>query len=846
MKRSSPLKPRSINLRVVTFGGCLLVLAATWSIAARDRGGSILNFGAVLLGFAAVESRLVSIRIGRESITHRFMEIPLCFGLALLAPWQLLLARLLGSGALTVRRQWRTPERAAFNIGYSAIETVAIAVLSSSDHSAGGRARVLIVFLIVEIFGQTLFLFAFRLGGLSVNLRDFVFGGVASLGISFVSALTGLVLVAAWSAWTLAVAAILPFAALFLKSWRGEIERSRKADALAALAELTTGLTASLPSVEAVSAFAGRLADLVNAGCVVVRLETVEYKWSNGDFAALPVEGHAPRSSSAAASADEGRGFLCEASFVVGDDRIGMLTLSEPVVGTKFTAETASVAETVADRLGAWFSNAALIDDLRREVHEREYLAFHDPLTDLANRRRFRDAFDEVLSASTLNGALVLLALDHFSMINDSVGHQQGDAALSEIANRLRSAAPPGALVARLGGDEFAVLISSFDDRPLTNRQRLEIAGDQIRPEQFQSSAIAKRLLDAVNDPPLLLAGMSFSLTASAGIATFPFDETDPSELLRQADQALQSAKSERNAFVFYSDERHRKDHEQVTLLGELRRALDEEEIILHYQPKIDLPGGGKLTGVEALVRWMHPTRGLVFPDDFVPIAEHYDLLNDMFFYIVEKAVHQLRNWSSDGLGELSVAVNLSARNLRAPNLTRRVSRIVQSYGLDPKRLTLELTETAIMTDSDHALRTLRSLCDECGVQIAVDDFGVGLSSIAYLRDLPASEVKIDKTFCVGLPGDGANEAIVRSINQLAVNLGKFVTVEGVEHEETYKFLHEIGIDQAQGYWIARPMEAGALKSWAAANLDRLQVKPRAIVPSRSTADLRPSMRRVK
>ena len=308
----------------------------------------------------------------------------------------------------------------------------------------------------------------------------------------------------------------------------------------------------------------------------------------------------------------------------------------------------------------------------------------------------------------------------------------------------------------------------------------------------------------------------------------------------------MQSAKSERNAFVFYSDERHRKDHEQVTLLGELRRALDEEEIILHYQPKIDLPGGGKLTGVEALVRWMHPTRGLVFPDDFVPIAEHYDLLNDMFFYIVEKAVHQLRNWSSDGLGELSVAVNLSARNLRAPNLTRRVSRIVQSYGLDPKRLTLELTETAIMTDSDHALRTLRSLCDECGVQIAVDDFGVGLSSIAYLRDLPASEVKIDKTFCVGLPGDGANEAIVRSINQLAVNLGKFVTVEGVEHEETYKFLHEIGIDQAQGYWIARPMEAGALNSWAAANLDRVQVKPRAIVPTRSTVDLRPSMRRVK
>ena len=171
----------------------------------------------------------------------------------------------------------------------------------------------------------------------------------------------------------------------------------------------------------------------------------------------------------------------------------------------------------------------------------------------------------------------------------------------------------------------------------------------------------------------------------------------------------------------------------------------------------------------------------------------------------------------------LSIAVNLSARNLRAPNLTRRISRMIESYGIEPGRLTLELTETALMADADHAMRTLRALRDECGVEIAVDDFGVGLSSIAYLRDLPASEVKIDKTFCHGLPGDQANEAIVRAIHQLSTRLGKRVTVEGVETEETFSFFRDIGIDQVQGYWIARPMEPSALKDWWAKNQRRLE-----------------------
>lgn len=803
--------------------------------------GSIVEWLAVIAGFALVESRFVMVRIGRESWQHRFMEIPLCFALLLLSPWQLFAARVLGSGAVLSWRQRRKKDRIAFNLGYFAFETSAIAFTLQILDSGLSKHAVIIAFSLVELFCPILIAMAHRILGQAFVLTTFLRGALIAFSISLVSALFGLVLVAAWEGWPWAIPAILPFGVLFLKSWRGEIERSEKADALAALAELTTELTASAPSEESIAQFASRLSSLVKAKRVAVAVGNECFRWADEELAVVSVDelglpavtsmttasAFAPRVTQALL---RGGGVVVgtAAPFDAGIGRIGWLALGEPDAGTTFNTETDSVVGTVADRLGAWFANQALIDDLRHEVDEREYLAFHDPLTDLPNRRRFRDEFDKLLSTEDPSGALILVALDHFSMINDGAGHQQGDEALAQIAERLRQAAPANALVARLGGDEFAVLMS-VRDWPLTLRQKNQAADEGLSIEQYHARAVAGSLLDTIADPPLLLAGMSFPITASAGVSTFPADELNPSELLREADQALQTAKSQRNACVLYSEERHRKDHEQVTLLGELRRGLIENELILHYQPKIDLQHGGTLTGVEALVRWMHPTRGMVFPDDFVPFAEHYDLLNDLFFYVIERAVLQLRNWSADGLGHLSMAVNLSARNLRAPNLSRRVSRVLDAYGVDPRRLTLELTETALMTDADHALRTLRALRAECGVEISVDDFGVGLSSIAYLRDLPASEVKIDKTFVITLPGDQTNDAIVRAISQLSSSLGKKVTAEGVENLSTFRFLADIGVDQAQGYWIARPMEASALPGWFTESRSRLAIPARRI-----------------
>ncbi len=794
--------------------------------------GSIVHLVVITLAFGLVDIRRVSLRIGRDASSHGFIELPMVFGLALLGPGFLLVARLIGSGSALVWRLRATPQRIIFNVGLSGAQTAGLAFLVTHLPFWGSRGRVLISFLVVEILTVLAVLAVIMISGGSVSRREAVRSAAISIGIAAISALLGLVLLAAWESWDYAVVAALPFAALFFQSWRGEIERSRKADALSALSHLTAELTASTPGDASISEFASQLAAIARVRRIVLFVGPVAYRWADDRLVALEL----PQRLDAGPALDiHALGAVREqllgssehpvvrgASFQAGSERVGWLVLAEPEVGTAFNAETDSLVETVADRLGAWFSNSALIDDLRREVDEREYLAFHDPLTDLANRRRFRDVFDDVLQSKS-HGGLVLLALDHFSLINDSVGHQQGDEALAILASRLREVSPVGSLVARLGGDEFAVLVPSLEDRPLSARQQAERAGTSVRIDQFHMSEIAGQLLAAVAEPPLVLAGMSFSLTASAGITTFPADGTEPSELLREADQALQSAKAQRNGFVFYSAERHGRDHAQVTLLGELRRALENDEIILHYQPKIDLPQGGKLTGVEALVRWNHPTRGLVFPDEFIPIAEHYDLLNDMFFYVVERSLLQLRKWSSEGFPDLTVAVNLSARNLRAPNLTRRISRMIESYGIEPGRLTLELTETALMADADHAMRTLRVLRDECGVEIAVDDFGVGLSSIAYLRDLPASEVKIDKTFCHGLPGDQANEAIVRAIHQLSTRLGKKVTVEGVETEETFSFFRDIGIDQVQGYWIARPMEPSALKDWWAKNQGRLE-----------------------
>ncbi len=812
--------------------GLLLFALGVVSVWAQGGSGSILTVVVLTVFFALADSRRVTLRIGRDVTSHGFVELPAVFALALVGAPYLFIARVIGSGGATAWRLRRSPERIAFNVGLDGAQAAGLSLLAAVLPLSEWRLRVVVSLVVVDLVSVFVIFWLMRMTGGHVSRRDAFRSAVVTLAITTISALLGLVLLAAWQTWDLAVFAALPFAVLFIRSWRGEIERSRKADALAALSHLTAELTASTPGDESIAEFASQLAAIARVRRIVVCVGSVAYRWADAELITLELPGDSgPGPTLDVQSLGSLRGQLLGpsehpiirgASFQAGSDRFGWLVLAEPEVGTAFNAETDSLVETVADRIGAWFSNSALIDDLRREVDEREYLAFHDPLTDLANRRRFRDVFDDVLKSKT-QGGLVLLALDHFSLINDSVGHQQGDEALAILAARLRTVSPVGSLVARLGGDEFAVLVPSLEDRPLSLRQQAERTDASVRVDQFHMSEIAGQLLAAIAEPPLVLAGMSFSLTASAGITTFPADGTEPSELLREADQALQSAKAQRNDFVFYSAERHGRDHAQVTLLGELRGALENDEIILHYQPKIDLPHGGRLTGVEALVRWNHPTRGLVFPDEFIPIAEHYDLLNDMFFYVVERSLLQLRKWSSEGLSDLTVAVNLSARNLRAPNLTRRISRMIESYGIEPGRLTLELTETALMADADHAMRTLRALRDECGVEIAVDDFGVGLSSIAYLRDLPASEVKIDKTFCHGLPGDLANEAIVRAIHQLSTRLGKKVTVEGVETEETFSLFRDIGIDQVQGYWIARPMEPFALKDWWAKNQRRLE-----------------------
>ncbi len=838
MNGSSVLKLRSRQNGLLILGLALLATAVGAVRTVERSTGPLPAFLSVTVAFGLVELRRVSIRFGREAIVCRFMEVPLCFGLVLLAPWQLLLARIVGSGSVLCWRQRKTPSKAAFNVGFFAFETGLVGTMNAAWFHESGRLGTLIAMSLVAVVCSFILEFALRIAGQRVARSESIRSASIAFAISFVSMLTGLVLVAAWQEWPLAVVAILPFAALFLLSWRGEIERSRKADALAALSTLTAELTATTPGPNSIAESLLRVAELAKArqvaiytnGMVFRRVEDEQTQTQAiGTELSTLAPNRLPVEAQLRLLGSQNQIATRHASFQAGSRGVGWLVLGDPVGGTEFNAETDSIVETVADRIGAWFANAALIDDLRAEVDEREYLAFHDPLTDLANRRRFRDVFDETIETGAAGGLLVL-ALDHFSLINDSVGHQQGDEALTAIAGRIRDSSPEGALVARLGGDEFAVLVPSLETRPLSPRQRDAFASASLRLDQFHMAEIAADLLRSVSEPPLLLAGMSFSMTASVGIATFPADGSEASELLRQSDQALQSAKAQRNGFALYSAERHGKDHDQVTLLGELRRALTNDEIILHYQPKIDLPAGGQLVGAEALVRWNHPTRGLVFPDAFIPVAEHYDLLNDMFFYVVERSLLQLRQWTSEGLPALGVAVNLSARNLRAPNLTRRISRLVESYGIDAGRLTLELTETALMVDADHAMKTLRSLRDECGVEIAVDDFGVGLSSIAYLRDLPASEVKIDKTFCEGLPGDLANEAIVRAIHQLATRLGKKVCVEGVETEATYEFFRQVGVDRVQGYWIARPMEADALLGWWTQEQARLRARPRSVI----------------
>jgi diguanylate cyclase (GGDEF)-like protein len=434
---------------------------------------------------------------------------------------------------------------------------------------------------------------------------------------------------------------------------------------------------------------------------------------------------------------------------------------------------------------------------LTRQSKDNAYLATHDTLTGLPNRALLRDRTEQAITASRRSGghvALLLLDLDRFKEINDTLGHRYGDTLLKQVGPRLREHLRETDTVARLGGDEFVVLLP-------------DLRSDVLAVE------IAEKLV-GVLEQPFLIDGAAVDVGCSVGVAITPDHGEDFDLLLQHTDVAMYVAKKDILGVVTYAPDLDSHSPERLALLGGLRRAVDEsDQIVVYYQPKACLDTG-RITGVEALVRWEHPERGLIPPNDFIPLAERTGVIRPLTWLILRKALEQSRRWSDQGL-DLRLAVNISARCLLDKGFPEGVAHLLRETGVPAERLELELTESSVMSDPDRALAILHSLRNT-GIRLAIDDFGTGYSSMAYLKKLPVSELKIDRTFVTEMDRDASDAAIVRSSLELAHNLDLEVVAEGVETQAVWDQLTLLGCSSAQGYFLSRPLPPKEFERWLA------------------------------
>jgi diguanylate cyclase (GGDEF)-like protein len=428
---------------------------------------------------------------------------------------------------------------------------------------------------------------------------------------------------------------------------------------------------------------------------------------------------------------------------------------------------------------------------LRASAAENARLALLDPLTGLPNRRLLNERLDRAVGDAYRDGhhvGLLLLDIDRFKEINDSLGHDRGDQLLIQVADRLRELVRDTDTVARLGGDEFAVLLTtvrSVDD----------------------GAMFAERILGAFSEP-YVIDGLVLHVDTSVGLAVLPDHAEDGQALMKRADVAMYIAKAGRRGMSVYESERDASSPARLMILGDLRRALDvDDQLSVHYQPKLDLHSG-RIVGLEALLRWQHPERGSVAPGEFIPIAEQTGLVHLLTRRVIEMVLAQIREWRRDGW-EIQVAVNLSALNLAEPDFDQRIAELLAEYDVPAHLLEFEITESAIVQDPERAAATLSRIA-AMGSTIALDDFGIGNTSISQLRDLPIDTLKIDRSFIIDMERAGG-EVLVKVVTDLAHEFEMVAVAEGVEEHDVAERLRKLGCDLAQGFLYARPLPADQL-----------------------------------
>jgi diguanylate cyclase (GGDEF)-like protein len=426
---------------------------------------------------------------------------------------------------------------------------------------------------------------------------------------------------------------------------------------------------------------------------------------------------------------------------------------------------------------------------LRRQMEEIQYRALYDDLTGLPNRTLFRDRVAQAIAATPREGrsaAVMFLDIDHFKEINDTLGHEAGDALLKELATRLGGEMRAGETLARLGGDEFGVLCAASAE---------------------EAALLAQRLHRAL-ELPFKLQDFPLEVAVSVGVAATPEHGDDVDTILRHADVAMYLAKEAHAGTAVYDSEQDLNDTARLALAGELRRAIENDELVLHFQPKSELENG-LIVGVEALVRWQHPQRGFIPPNDFIPIAERTGLIKQLSRSVLAAALRQCGAWREAGL-DLHVAVNLTVPDLLDLDLPGVIGKLLDETGVRPDQLELEITESTILADPFRVRQVLEGL-NEMGLRLAIDDFGTGYSSLAYLRRLPVQTIKIDRSFVMDMCENASDATIVRSTIDLGRNLGLEVVAEGVESQEAWNALRAQGCTLAQGYFVSKPLPAEEL-----------------------------------
>ncbi|MFN9585796.1 MAG: putative bifunctional diguanylate cyclase/phosphodiesterase, partial [Pseudomonadaceae bacterium] len=454
----------------------------------------------------------------------------------------------------------------------------------------------------------------------------------------------------------------------------------------------------------------------------------------------------------------------------------------------------------VHDEEGDLVSYVCFFSDIseRKASEQRIHrLAYYDALTHLPNRTLFQDRLHSALQHADRHDewvVLMFLDLDRFKPINDSLGHAAGDRMLKDVAVRLSACVDGDDTVARMGGDEFTLLLQPRATREGALNRAIHVA------EQILSS-LAR---------PFVLEGREFFVTASIGIALAPQDGSELSQLMKNADTAMYHAKEHgKNNFQFYQADMNASALERLELESDLRHAQEQSQFVLHYQPQFS-GDGNRLTGVEALLRWSHPTRGLVPPDEFIPVLEELGLVVQVGEWVLEEACRQLKAWHEEKIRIPKISVNLSARQFAEGDLSARIAAILDRTGLAPACLELELTESILMRDVASAMQTLGNL-KRLGLCIAVDDFGTGYSSLNYLKQFPIDVLKIDRSFVDGLPDGEQDAQIARAIIAMAHSLNMMVIAEGVESQAQLDFLREHDCDEVQGFLLGRPMPARQL-----------------------------------